>query len=580
MKKEKINGAEALLRTIEAEGIDTIFGYPGGTIIPIYDKLYDWPGNLKHILVRHEQGAVHAAEGYARSTGKVGVCIATAGPGATNFITGIADAMMDSTPVICITAQVNADKLGTNFFQETDMIGITIPITKWNRQITSVHEIPAVMAQAFHIARSGRPGPVVISLTKNAQVEMVEYVFNPGKAIRELGLRKVTSREKRITSENIKRATELLNSSRKPLIIAGQGINISLAWKELEELAVQGNIPVATTLLGLGCINSNHPLNVGMVGMHGNIAPNSMTQQADVILAVGMRFSDRVTGDIKGYAPRARIIHIDIDRSEFGKNIKAGIKIQADAREVLTQLCQGIQYRDRQEWLDFAKEKKELERQKIFVPQLSKDDGPLKMAQVIEAISRHAGQERIIVSDVGQNQMFCARYSRFERRRGWITSGGLGTMGFGLPAAVGVAAGNPHSTVIAVMGDGGFQMNIQELGTLLQSGLTVKMVLLNNSYLGMVRQWQDLFFKKRYSATHLINPDFQMLMKAYHIPSSKVATHGELDEKIKEMVTAKGSFFLEAIVRQEENVFPMIPADRTLDDIIYENEKIHHHGNR
>ncbi|MDD4655140.1 MAG: thiamine pyrophosphate-binding protein, partial [Bacteroidales bacterium] len=357
MKKEKINGAEALLRTIEAEGIDTIFGYPGGTIIPIYDKLYDWPGNLKHILVRHEQGAVHAAEGYARSTGKVGVCMATAGPGATNFITGIADAMMDSTPVICITAQVNADKLGTNFFQETDMIGITIPITKWNRQITSAHEIPAVMAQAFHIARSGRPGPVVISLTKNAQVEMVEYVFNPGKAIRELGLRKVTSREKRITSENIKRATELLNSSRKPLIIAGQGINISLAWKELEELAVQGNIPVATTLLGLGCINSNHPLNVGMVGMHGNIAPNSMTQQADVILAVGMRFSDRVTGDIKGYAPRARIIHIDIDRSEFGKNIKAGIKIQADAREVLTQLCQGIQYRDRQEWLDFAKEK-------------------------------------------------------------------------------------------------------------------------------------------------------------------------------------------------------------------------------
>lgn len=496
MKKEQINGAEALLRTIETEGIDTIFGYPGGTIIPIYDKLYDWPGNLKHILVRHEQGAVHAAEGYARSTGKVGVCMATAGPGATNFITGIADAMMDSTPVICITAQVNADKLGTNFFQETDMIGITIPITKWNHQITSAREIPAVMAQAFHIARSGRPGPVVISLTKNAQVEMIEFVYNPAKAIGELGLRKITPREQRITDDNIKKATELLNCAKKPLIIAGQGINISQAWKELEELAVRGNIPVATTMLGLGCINSHHPLNVGMVGMHGNIAPNSMTQQADVILAVGMRFSDRVTGDIKGYAPRAWIIHIEIDRSEFGKNIKAGIGIQADARAVLTQMIEGIQYKDRQEWLDFAKEKKALEEQKILFPQLSRENGGLKMAQVIEAISRNAGEERIIVADVGQNQMFCARYSRFERRRGWITSGGLGTMGFALPAAVGAAAGNPHSTVIAVMGDGGFQMNIQELGTLLQSGLPVKMVLMNNSFLGMVRQWQDLFFKK------------------------------------------------------------------------------------
>lgn len=571
MIRKKVRGTEALLLSLIAEGTDTIFGYPGGTIMPFYDDLYHYSDQINHILVRHEQGAVHAAEGYARSTGKAGVCIATAGPGATNFVTGIADAMLDSTPLICITAQVNADKLGTNFFQEADTIGITLPITKWSYQITGADEIPQVMAKAFYIARSGRPGPVVISVAKNAQVETTDFAYDQVELLKDLVSKDKRAAADGASEEDIARAASAINAAERPLIIAGQGVTISGAENELAELARRGNIPVATTLLGISCIPSADPLYVGKVGMHGNIAPNKMTQEADLIIAAGMRFSDRVTGETHGYAPKARIIHIEIDRAEVNKNIRADLPLIGDAKNILARLNRaGIESRPREEWFGFARKEAEAEYERIIAPELSGGGKRIRMGQVIDRITKAACDEAIIVTDVGQNQMFAARYARFKNKRSWITSGGLGTMGFGLPAAIGAKTGNPDRNVVAILGDGGFQMNIQELGTVMQSGIGVKIVLLNNTYLGMVRQWQELFFGKRYSFTHLDNPDFQQILAAYRIPARKVTDPQELEEAVSWLFSTDGPAFLEAAVLEEENVFPMIPAGATLDDMIYD----------
>lgn len=565
METRKMTGAEALMNAFLDEGVDTIFGYPGGAIMPVYDKLYDFTDRLNHILVRHEQGAVHAAEGYARSTGKVGVCMATAGPGATNFVTGIADAMMDSTPLVCLTAQVNVNNLGTNFFQEADMISITLPITKWSYQISKAEEIPTVIAQAFHIAAEGRPGPVLVSLTRNAQVEMMEYSYNKEEAIAQLGMDKKTVGED--YKEKVAQIAQMLNKAERPLIIAGHGVIISGGCEVLKECADKANIPVAVTLLGLGAMDQNDPEYVGMVGMHGNVAPNVMTQKADVILAIGMRFSDRVTGEVKGYASNATIVHVDIDVSEFDKNVKVDIPFQSDAKEFLDTLIGSLEYVDRKEWFELYAKKRQFEMENVMAPQLNSPI--LTMAQVVNAVNKAGNKKKVIVTDVGQNQMFTARYAALEGNMGWVTSGGLGTMGFGLPAAIGAQAGNPNSDVVLFTGDGGFQMNIQELGTILQSGLPVKIVLLNNTYLGMVRQWQELFFERRYSFTYLANPDFQTLAKAYGIKSARIEKPEELKDAVKEMMEHNGPYLLEAAMIEQENVFPMIPAGKTLDDIIF-----------
>ena len=569
-----MTGAEALINTIIEENVDTIFGYPGGSIIPFYDKLYDYTDKLRHILVRHEQGAVHAAEGYARATGQVGVCVATSGPGATNFVTGIADAMMDSTPIVCITAQVDVGKLGTNFFQEADMVGITTPITKWNYQISRAEDIPIVVPQAFHIARSGRPGPVLISITKNAQVEKFRYRYDLKAALdRMVQVPRRDNLEKR--DLNVQKAIELLNNAEKPLIIAGQGVLISGAEAVLAECANKGCIPVACTLLGRSAMNFHDHYYIGMVGMHGNISANAMTQQADVILAVGMRFSDRVTGNTGGYAQNAQIIHIDIDKTEFNKNVQVDLSIHGDARQMLEAICDGLVFKDRESWRRFGYEQYDKEKENVIGPMLASKK--LNMAQVVDAINSHYiekvspksyGSNVVLVTDVGQNQMFAARYLKLTMKTGWITSGGLGTMGFALPAAIGAKCGRPDAQVVAIVGDGGLQMNIQELGTILQNNIDVKIVLLNNSFLGMVRQWQDLFFDKRFSHTMLVNPDFSKICEAYEIEYMKISKPEELEDAIDRMAASKGAFFLEAVVDPTANVYPMIPGGKTLNDLI------------
>ena len=558
-----IVGAQAIIDALVEEGVDTIFGYPGGGIMPFYDQLYFNEDKLKHILVRHEQAAVHAAEGYARSTGKVGVCVATAGPGATNFVTGIADAMMDSTPIVCITAQVQKEGLGAASFQEADIVSITLPITKWNYEITSADEIAPVLAKAFRIAQSGRPGPVVVSITKNAQTEMTDFEY---KSEYKSYVPPVPA------DENIRTAVEWINESRKPLVVAGNGVTISGAEDALELLAVKAGLPVATSMMGLSCMPSNHPNYVGCVGMHGSHAPNRMTQHADLIIAVGMRFSDRVTGNRTGYAPKARIIHIDIDSVEIGKAVRADLPIVGDAKQVLEAICaQNPVFAAREDWWAFAREIAQKEADRLTSVQLSDKNG-LTMASVVERISKHAGNDKIVVTDVGQNQMFAARFSYFANRRSWISSGGLGTMGYGLPAAIGAKIANPDKPVIVFMGDGGFQMNMQELGTILESQVGVKMVLMNNCWLGMVRQWQELFYDKRYSFTRLHNPDFQMIVSAYGIPSVRVTSLDELDSAIEKMLSSEGAFFLEACVEGSENVFPMIPAGAPIDKIFIDKD--------
>lgn len=557
-----MNGAQAIIDALIEEGVDTIFGYPGGGIMPFYDQLYVNMDKINHILVRHEQAAVHAAEGYARSSGKVGVCVATAGPGATNFVTGIADAMMDSTPIVCITAQVQKEGLGASSFQEADIISITLPITKWNYEITCADEIAPMLAKAFRIARSGRPGPVVISITKNAQTEMTDFKY----------MKESSECMNLLPEDKLDQAVAWINASRKPLLIAGHGVILSRAEDALSELAVKTGIPVATTMMGLSCIPSDHPNYVGCVGMHGSHAPNRMTQQADLIIAVGMRFSDRVTGNAKGYARNARIIHIEIDPVEVGKAVRADLSIVGDARQVLEELnARQLKCQSRPEWWNLAREIAAKEAVRLTATQLSDKNG-LTMALVVQRISMLAGNNKIVVTDVGQNQMFAARFSYFADRRSWISSGGLGTMGYGLPAAIGAKVANPDRNVIVFMGDGGFQMNMQELGTVLQSKIGVKMVLMNNSWLGMVRQWQELFYDKRYSFTYLENPDFQKVAQAYDIPSRRVTSLDDLDEAIEEMLQTDGAYLLEACVGDGENVFPMIPAGATIDKIFMDKD--------
>ena len=559
----KINGAQAIINALLAEGVDTLFGYPGGGIMPFYNELYDYQDKLRHVLVRHEQAAVHAAEGYARSSGKVGVCVATAGPGATNFVTGIADAMMDSTPVVCITAQVQKEGLGAASFQEADIISITLPITKWNCEVTSADEIAPVIAKAFRIAKSGRPGPVVVSITKNAQTEMTEFSYE--------------SQASQIVppaheDEKLDKLVEWINASRKPLVIAGHGITLAGAEDVLDEFVTRAGLPVATTMMGLSCVRSDHPNYVGCVGMHGSHAPNKMTQEADLILAIGMRFSDRVTGNPKGYAPKARIVHVEIDPVEIGKIVRVNLPIVGDAKQILEALVKKeLKCVPRGEWWAMAREVAAKEASMLTAFQLADNKG-LTMALTVQRISMLAGNDKVVVTDVGQNQMFAARFSYFANRRSWISSGGLGTMGYGLPAAIGAKVANPEKPVIAFMGDGGFQMNMQELGTIRQEQLDVKMVLMNNTWLGMVKQWQELFYDKRYSFTHLENPDFQKLAQAYDIPSIRVTSVEDLDGAIEKMLETKGPFLLEACVEEDESIFPMIPAGATIDKIFMDKD--------
>ena len=563
--KIKISGSDALILSLIAEGTDVMFGYPGGQVIPFYDRLYDYKDKITHILTRHEQGAAHAAQGYARVTGKVGVCVSTSGPGATNLVTGIADAMLDSTPMVCITGQVPATILGTDAFQEADIISMTMPITKWNYQVTSASEIASAVAKAFYIARSGRPGPVLIDITKNAQVEEVDYAYRPC-----TGLRSYNPKPK--MNGSAAQVVEMINSSKRPLILAGQGVKLAGAEKSLIEFAEIGNIPVATTLMGISAIPTSHPLFVGNLGMHGNIAPNEMTQEADLLIAIGMRFSDRVTGAVNEYAPNAKIIHVDIDPAELGKNLRCDVPINADALEALEAFKVGLKYVPRDEWFEFARQQHEKEKQNVKGYSGEPFHGFITMSQVIQKLAEVENGDAVIVTDVGQNQMFSARYSKFNSTRSFITSGGLGTMGFGLPASMGAKVGAPDREVVAVLGDGGFQMTMQELGTIMQNKIGVKIIVLNNSYLGMVRQWQELFFNSRYSFTELENPDFTQIANAYGIPAKRVIKPEELENALREMKEAKGSYFLEIAVLREENVFPMVPAGASLSNLLMSND--------
>ena len=568
MEQDKIiSGAEALLFSLVAEGVDTVFGYPGGTIMPLYDALYIHSDKIRHILTRHEQGAAHAAEGYARASGRAGVCFATSGPGATNLITGIADAMIDSTPVVCVTAQVPESALGTDFFQEADIISMTSPITKWNYQVTAADDIAPAIAKAFYIANTGRPGPVVIDVTKNALVEKVEeFAYEKCNGMR------CYNDHPLIDLDALDRAVELLNGAERPLIIFGQGIKISGAEKQLQEFSERGNIPMASTVLGLSAVPTDHPNYVGMVGMHGNVAPNWLTQHADVIMAVGMRFSDRVTGDLKKYAKQARIVHIDIDASELGRILTPEIGILGDAGEALAAMKRSIAHRDRPQWFADAAEQRAIEDKEVICKDITPTKERITMGEVIDRVADATHREAIIVTDVGQHQMVAARYSKFVRTRSLITSGGLGTMGYGLPASIGAKIALPNREVVLFAGDGGLQMTIQELGTILEWKVGVKIVLLNNSFLGMVRQWQQLFFGRRYSSTPMVNPDFVKIAQAYGIPAQKVERREDLDAAVETMFSTQGAYFLEVKVDEEDCVFPMIPGGAPLSDIMFNAE--------
>lgn len=558
---EKLTGAEILIKSLIKEKVKVIFGYPGGANMPIYDVLLKYLDKIKHILVRHEQGAVHAAEGYARVTGKAGVCLVTSGPGATNLVTGIADAMMDSVPLVCITGQVAATLIGTDAFQETDIIGITNPITKWNYQITKPEEIEEAVAKAFYIAQSGRPGPVLLDIAKNAQIEKTTY-----QSINNIFIKSYqpTYQPNKIM---IKKAADLINQAEKPLVLAGHGVIISRAFKELKELVEKGNLPVATTLLGLSAIEVNHPHFVGLVGMHGHYAPNVLTNQADVILALGMRFDDRVTGRLSEYAKKAKIIHIDIDPAEINKNVQAYIPIVADVKNALRLLNPLIKNKPHENWFEDFKKLLLIEKKEVIEKKLDEKERKINMAYVINQLSLLTKGKGIIVADVGQNQMMAARYYQYQIPNSFITSGGLGTMGFSLPAAVGVCLAQNKYPVFAVVGDGGIQMVIQELGTIAQEKLPVKILLLNNNYLGMVRQWQDLFFEKKRSFTYLINPNFIKLAQSYGIKAKRVEKKEDLNHGLKEMIQSKEAYLLEVMVEKEEMVFPMVPPGAAVNEI-------------
>ncbi len=557
----RISGAEALIRCLVEEGADTLFGYPGGAIMPIYDALYDYGDKLNHILVRHEQGATHAAQGYARASGKTGICFATSGPGATNMITGIADALIDSTPLLCITGQVISGLLGTDAFQETDVIGISKPITKWNFQITRADEIASTMARAFYIARSGRPGPVLIDVTKDAQLQECDFIYRKCKSIRSYKPVPV------IDEAKLKEAAALINQAKKPFMVFGQGILLSGAKKELKLFIEKSGIPSGATLLGLSALDSDHPLHMGMLGMHGNYAPNVKTNDCDVLIAVGMRFDDRVTGNVKTYAKNAQVIHIEIDDAEIDKIIKADVAIHADAKEALTKLLSMIKAKSYPDWIAEFEACKKIEYEKIIRKDLHPESGKIRMGEVVNLISEITDNNAVIVSDVGQHQMVTERYYRYSTTNSNVTSGGLGTMGFALPAAIGAKIGQPDRQVIAIIGDGGFQMTIQELGTIFQYKIPVKIIILNNNFLGMVRQWQQMFFTKRYSFTELVNPEFSKVAISFGITSQKISERKYLKAALDEMMEYEGPYLLDIIVEKEENVFPMVPSGASVSDI-------------
>ncbi len=555
----KMSGAEAIVKSLVHLGVKHVFGYPGGAIMPTYDALFN-EEHLHHILVRHEQGAVIAAEGYARLSGKVGVCIATSGPGATNLVTGIADAMLDSIPIVCITGQVNSALIGTDAFQEADIMGMTVPITKWNYQISKASEIPYIFAKAFHVALSGRHGPVLIDITKDAQQGEMDFDITQLEAFMD--------RNPEVQKEGFENAAALINAAKKPYIFAGHGVTKANAEHELERFATKTGIPVACTLHGLSCIPMDHPLYVGMLGMHGNYGTNLLTNEADLIIAVGMRFDDRVTGSLVSYAKQAKVIHIDIDSAELNKNVKANVGICGDAKEVLANLYRHVLPNNHDEWIKRFHDYYQQEHEEVILHQVTNQPGQMiKMAEVVDLLSRKTNGNAVIVSDVGQHQMIAARYYEFKQPRSHITSGGLGTMGYSLPAAIGAKVADPKREVIIIVGDGGFQMNIQELAVLTQENLRVKIIILNNEYLGMVRQWQELFFEKRYSFTDLVNPDFVKIAEAYSIPALRIEDASDLDSALDTLLNAPGSFLLEVMVEKQGKVFPMVAAGTGVGDI-------------
>lgn len=560
-KTVQMSGAHAIMQSLLCEGVDLIFGYPGGAIMPTYDALYDYHDKIHHVLVRHEQGAVHAAQGFARVSGKVGVCIVTSGPGATNTVTGIADAMIDSTPLVVITGQVGSPLLGTDAFQEVDVVGITQPITKWNCQVKRAQDIPDAIAKAFYIAKSGRPGPVLVDITKDAQAGMMEFAYKKVENIRSY------TPVPPIDKEKVTEAVRLINLAKKPMVLFGQGVVLGGAENELVDFVEKTGIPAAWTILGLSAMPTNHPLNVGMLGMHGNYGPNIKTNEADLIIAVGMRFDDRVTGNTKAYAINAKVIHLDIDPAEINKNIYADVPVLGDVKDTLPMLTSMVSANKHEAWLHEFKACYNLEYSKIINPELNPSKEGMTMGEVVNRISEAYGNNAICVTDVGQHQMFASRYFKFKETRSIVTSGGLGTMGFGLPAAIGAKLGRPDRPVVLFVGDGGFQMNIQELGTIFQTKVPVKIVLLNNNFLGMVRQWQELFFDKRYASTELINPDFQTIGRGYGLTCEKVIRREELDSAIARMIADDNAFLLEVIVEKEGNVFPMVPAGASVSDI-------------